>query len=137
MHIQLISLAILALFLSLCWVPSAIFRISEFGLKWPYIQLEDNVGKPLEGMGRRIELAHRHLLINFAPFGSTVMILAKLDISDSRTQTGCILFVCLRLAHYIFYVWDFPQLRSGVYFGSLLTLFYLSGRAIQGCWPFF
>jgi uncharacterized MAPEG superfamily protein len=130
MHLQLLFLAMAALFLSIAWIPSAILRIQHFGLRWPFIQLDDAAGQPLTGAGRRLELAYRHLLVNFAPYPATVMILAKMEIADVYTASASATFMLCRIAHFVLYGLDHPALRVESYILSLAALFYLSWRAI-------
>jgi len=125
MALELTILTLATVFYLLAWLPSSIAKYQGHGLKW----LAGNRSAPttkLPAWGERAERAHANLKDYFLGFCVFILILAVLDKFSTASAIFAISFLVTRLAHMVFYIAGWPQLRAISWILSMGCLFGLA-----------
>ena len=81
----------------------------------------------IEGKSKRAKWAHDNSWEAFAPFAAAVIIAHYLEVDQNMIDKSAIVFIMARVLYGVFYIFDKPTMRSGVWFigfFSVLNLYY-------------
>ena len=122
MIIEIICLCILSLFLFFAWLPSSLAKAKLYGREWIFSNRDIAYPTPLPLWADRSERAQRNLLFYFPSFAVGVLICLQLGIGDTFTAMACMVFVVMRLFHYVAYTLGMPMFRAQAFAISLIAV---------------
>ena len=113
---MLVWVSTLTLFM---WVPYVLSGILNDGLvaslKWQGDE------KPRFVWAERAKRAHYNSIENLIPFAAIVVVALLANISNEATSSAAIAYFCLRVIHYLFYVFGVSYIRTPAFIGSWLA----------------
>ena len=118
---ELYSVALVALFTGILWVPIILNRLMEMG-PWKALKNPEPDVRPESNWAYRLASAHRNAIENLAVFAPLAIVVHILQIGNELTATACTIFVFARIAHAVIYTFGIPLLR---------TLAFAAGFAVQ------
>ena len=110
MTTEMMSLTWVIALSAVMWVPYIINTIMVQGLV-DAVGYPDNP-KPLAPWAQRMKKAHYNSVENLVMFGTLVLMLNALDISNDMTVMACNVYFWARLVHYVVYSAGIPWLRT-------------------------
>lgn len=110
-------LAIVCVLTSCMWIPYIINRIQEMGL-WPALKQPQAETPPQTPWAKRAVRAHMNAIENLVIFAPLVLSLITLQARTAHTETLCLLFLILRIAHYLAYMLAVPLVRTLLFAGG-------------------
>ena len=111
---------------ALMWVPYIINRVIEQGMGQAILDPQGDKTTRFN-WARRMMQAHYNSIENLALFAPLVLILHVTKMSTEYTTMACIVYFYARLAHYLFYSFGVPGLRTPAFaigFAAQLVLIF-------------
>lgn len=121
---ELRSLAQVAAFTGLMWVPLIANRLRELGV-WPALRNPEPDARPHAPWAWRLANAHRNALENLAVFAPLALAVHAQGLGDAGTALASQAFVLARVAHAGVYTAGVPVLRTLAFlagFGAQMVL---------------
>ena len=121
---EIFYLFLTTLFCGVLWIPYVCERFIRIGIKNTCGYKDNTINIP--DWAIRAKSAHLNLIENLPLFGILIFIITFLDLNNSQTQLGSIIFFYSRLLHYFCYLFAVPWLRTGFFLLSWIGLIMLS-----------
>ncbi|MGH1486640.1 MAG: MAPEG family protein [Cellvibrionaceae bacterium] len=115
MKIEIFWLTMTVLMTSLFWIPYILNRITEHGLI-PALRNPNRDERPKSPWANRMMYAHDNAIENLILFAPLVLTIEMLGIGNDITTKASQVYFFTRLAHYIFYSFGIPYLRTIAFF---------------------
>lgn len=119
------SLAVICLFFLFAWFPSSVGKMKLYGKKWVASNRAPVEGKSLTGWAGRAERAHNNLKDNIPGFIAAIALLGLTNGFDHTTTIASILYVVVRIGHFISYTIGNVPARAAFFFAGLISNSYL------------
>lgn len=116
-------LAVTALTMSL-WIPHILALVWENGLVRALADGEHEVSNPDAAVrlnaawARRAMRGHWNAIENLAPFAALALMVHVTESGDAVTGTLCAAFFFIRAAHFVFYAFGLPFVRTFAFFAG-------------------
>ena len=82
-----------------------------------------------DGIAKRANWAQANAWESLTPFAAAVIIASIVGVEQTKLDIAAVIFTTARILHGIFYITDKHQMRSIVWFLSILCIFYLYFQA--------
>lgn len=105
------SVALVALFTGLLWLPYVLNRLAEHGL-WRALRNPNPDDRPAAGWAIRLMAAHRNAVENLAVFAPLAILVQTQGLATPLAATAATTYLIARVAHAIVYTLGIPGLRT-------------------------
>lgn len=126
---ELRSLAQVATFTGVLWVPLIANRLRELGV-WPALRNPEPDARPHAAWAWRLANAHRNALENLAVFAPLALAVQLQGLGNGTTALASQAFVVARVAHAVIYTAGVPVLRTLAFLAGFGAQMVLAGHLL-------